>query len=44
MISTLKPKQTVLVHGDLEQAELLSEKIGEMTEVCIPKENEIIEV
>jgi Cft2 family RNA processing exonuclease len=44
MISTLKPKQTVLVHGDLEQAELLSEKIGEMTEVCIPKENETIDV
>ena len=44
MISTLKPKQTVLVHGDLEQAELLSEKIGEMTDVCIPKENEIIDV
>jgi len=44
MISTLKPKRTVLVHGDLEQAELLSEKIGEMTDVCIPKENEIIDV
>ena len=44
MISTLKPKQTVLVHGDLEQAELLSEKIGEMTDVCIPKENEVIDV
>ena len=44
MISTLKPKRTVLVHGDLEQAELLSEKIGEMTDVCIPKENEVIDV
>jgi Cft2 family RNA processing exonuclease len=44
MVSTLKPKRTVLVHGDLEQAELLSEKIGEMTDVCIPKENEIIDV
>jgi Cft2 family RNA processing exonuclease len=44
MVSKIKPKRTVLVHGDLEQATLLSEKIGEMTDVCIPEQNEVIEV
>lgn len=44
LISKVKPKRTVLVHGDLEQAELLSEKIGEMTDVCIPQQNEVIDV
>jgi Cft2 family RNA processing exonuclease len=44
LISKLKPKRTVLVHGDIEQAELLSERISEMTDVCIPHENEIIEI
>ena len=44
LITKLKPKQTVLVHGDLEQAELLSEKISEMTDVCVPQENEVIDV
>ena len=44
MVSKLKPKRTVLVHGDLEQAELLSEKIGEMTDVCIPERDDVIDV
>ena len=44
LITKLKPKRTALVHGDLEQAELLSEKISNITDVCIPEENEIIEV
>jgi len=44
LVSKVKPKQTVLVHGDLEQAELLAEKIGEMTDVRIPETNEIIDV
>jgi Cft2 family RNA processing exonuclease len=44
MVTKLKPKRTLLVHGDLEQAELLSEKIGELTDVCIPKQNEVIDV
>jgi Cft2 family RNA processing exonuclease len=43
LVSKLKPKRTVLVHGDIEQAELLSEKISEMTEVCIPQKNEVID-
>ncbi|MGE5554689.1 MAG: MBL fold metallo-hydrolase [Methanocella sp.] len=44
IVSKVKPKRTVLVHGDLEQAELLSEKIGEMTDVRIPEANEVIDV
>ncbi len=44
IVSKLKPLRTVLVHGDLEQAELLAEKIGEMTDVCIPKQDEVIDV
>lgn len=44
LVSKLKPKRTVLVHGDMEQAELLSEKISEMTDVCIPEKNDIIDV
>ncbi len=44
MVSKVKPKRTVLVHGDLEQAELLAEKIGEMTDVCIPQQGEVIDV
>jgi Cft2 family RNA processing exonuclease len=43
-ITKLKPKRTVLVHGDLEQAELLSEKIGKLTDVCIPQQDEVIDV
>ncbi len=44
MVSKIKPKKTILVHGDLEQAELLSEKIGEMTDVSIPEANQVIDV
>ncbi len=44
LVSKLKPKRTLLVHGDLEQAELLSEKIGEMTDVCIPEQDEVFDV
>lgn len=43
-ITKLKPKRTVLVHGDLEQAELLSEEIGNLTDVCIPEMDEVIDV
>lgn len=44
IVSKLKPTRTVLVHGDLEQAELLAERIGEMTDVCIPQQNETIDI
>jgi Cft2 family RNA processing exonuclease len=43
-VSKLRPKRTLLVHGDLEQAELLSEKISNLTDVSIPKENEVFDV
>jgi len=44
LVSKLKPKRTLLVHGDLEQAELLSEEISDMTDVCIPEQNDVIDV
>jgi hypothetical protein len=40
LVRRLKPKRTLLVHGDLPQAEALSEKISGLTEVCIPEKNE----
>ncbi len=43
LIAKVKPERTLLVHGDLEQAEALSEKIGDMTEVYIPERNEVID-
>ena len=42
MVKKLKPERTILVHGDLEQAQALSEEIEEMTEVCIPEKGETI--
>jgi putative mRNA 3-end processing factor len=42
LVTTLKPKKTFLVHGELEQTEALSEKISEVTEVYIPQQQEII--
>ena len=44
LVRRLKPKRTLLVHGDLSQAEALSEKISDLTEVCIPEKNENITV
>lgn len=44
IVTKLKPKKTVLVHGDLPQAEALSEKTSGLTEVCIPEKNETITV
>jgi len=38
LIKTLKPKQTFLVHGDLEQAQALSKEISQVTHVEIPEE------
>ena len=37
LIRQLKPKRTVLVHGDLEEAEALSKQVSELTEVSIPE-------
>lgn len=44
LVSFLKPKKTLLVHGDVKQAELLSERISDLTEVCIPEKGETIAV
>ena len=44
MVQKLKPKRTILVHGDLEQAQALSEEIEQMTEVCIPENGETIDI
>jgi putative mRNA 3-end processing factor len=44
LIEKVKPARTLLVHGDLEQAEALSEKIQEMTDVCIPEKNDVFDV
>lgn len=43
-ISKIKPKRTALVHGDLEQAELLSKEVQNLTDVIIPEQDEIIDV
>jgi Cft2 family RNA processing exonuclease len=39
-VKTLKPKQTYLVHGDIKEAEALSRKIEEYTDVFIPQNQE----
>jgi Cft2 family RNA processing exonuclease len=44
LVRQLKPKQTVLVHGDLKQAEALSKELVDLTQVCIPEKNETITV
>ena len=44
LIQYLKPKRTVLVHGDLKQAEALSKLISDLTEVSIPEKNENITI
>jgi Cft2 family RNA processing exonuclease len=44
LVRKLKPRRTLLVHGDLKQAEALSEKISGLTEVCIPEKNESVSV
>ena len=42
LIEYLKPKRTVLVHGDLTEAEALSKQVCELTQVSIPEKNESI--
>ena len=42
MVEELKPERTILVHGDIEQAQALSEEIEEMTEVWVPEKGETI--
>ena len=37
LIRYLKPKRTVLVHGDLKEVEALSKQVCELTEVSVPE-------
>ena len=42
LVKALKPKRTFLVHGELEQAQALSQKILGITEVYVPERKETI--
>lgn len=42
LIKTLKPKNTALIHGELDQADALSKEISKLTKVHIPKKDEVI--
>lgn len=42
LVRELQPQKTALVHGELDQAQALSEKISGMTEVCIPQRGETV--
>jgi Cft2 family RNA processing exonuclease len=42
LISKLKPKKTLLVHGDYDQAKSLSKKVSGITNVQIPEKLELI--
>jgi len=42
LIKTVNPKKTILMHGELDQAEILANKISEITDVAIPEKNETI--
>jgi Cft2 family RNA processing exonuclease len=44
LVSYLRPKKTLLVHGDLPEAEALAEKISNQTDVCIPEKGESIKI
>jgi Cft2 family RNA processing exonuclease len=44
MVKELQPEKTILVHGDIEQAQALSEEIEELTEVWIPEKGETIAI
>lgn len=43
-VRVLRPKKTLLVHGNLQQAEPLAEKISELTQVYIPEKGETITI
>jgi Cft2 family RNA processing exonuclease len=42
LVESLKPKRTLLMHGDFEQAQALSKKICHITSVEIPEKSETI--
>jgi len=41
-VEILKPKNTILMHGELDQAEMLANKISRITEVAIPEKDDIL--
>jgi Cft2 family RNA processing exonuclease len=44
LVTQLKPKKTLLVHGNLDEAEALEEKLEGLTDVSIPEKGESISV
>ncbi len=44
LIQRLKPKKTILVHGDLSEAEALSKQVSQLTQVSIPEKNQTLTV
>lgn len=42
LIKKLKPKKTILLHGELSQAEILADKISEITEATIPQKGDTL--
>ena len=42
LVSKLRPKKTLVVHGDIHEAEALQKEISGLTEVQIPEKNEEI--
>ncbi|MCW4006289.1 MAG: MBL fold metallo-hydrolase [Candidatus Bathyarchaeota archaeon] len=44
LVEKLKPKKTLLIHGDIEQAQALKQKISPLTNVHIPEKQETITI
>jgi len=44
LVKTLKPKRTILVHGETEQAKALAEKILHLTQVDIPEKGDTLTI
>jgi len=44
LVTQLKPKKTLLVHGNLDEAQTLAEKLAGLTDVCIPEKGETISI
>lgn len=43
-VKTIKPKRTFLIHGNLDQAQALSDKISKYTNVEVPNKNESFKI
>ncbi len=44
LVTQLKPKNTILVHGNMDEAEALAERIAGLTDVSIPEKSESINI